>query len=52
MIDSAGALLSAFLLGYVLVKLAPVFGMPPAVLYPLAAIAFFFVAIHLYATWR
>lgn len=40
--DSLGALLSALLLGVVLVKLEPAFGMPPKILYPLSAIAFIF----------
>ncbi len=39
LIDGLGALLSAFLLGVVMVRWEPVFGMPPKVLYPLAAIA-------------
>lgn len=39
LIDSLGALLSAFLLGYVLVKFESTFGMPPKVLYILASIA-------------
>ena len=39
LVDSAGALLSALMLGVVLTTLEPLFGMPPAVLYPLAAIA-------------
>ncbi|MCB9298425.1 MAG: hypothetical protein H6559_35735 [Lewinellaceae bacterium] len=39
LIDGLGALLSAFLLGVVLVQMEHIFGMPPKVLYPLAAIA-------------
>lgn len=39
LIDSLGALLSAFMLGFVLVKLAPMFGMPPKTLYLLSFIA-------------
>ena len=39
LIDGLGALLSAFLLGVILVRWEPVFGMPAKVLYPLAAIA-------------
>lgn len=41
-IDSLGALLSALLLGIVLVRFDDVFGMPVRVLYPLAAIALAF----------
>ncbi len=39
LLDSLGALLSAFMLGVVLVRFEQVFGMPPKVLYPLASIA-------------
>ena len=38
LIDGVGALLSAFLLGVVLVKLERFFGIPPSALYVLAAI--------------
>ncbi|MCO6487363.1 MAG: hypothetical protein J5I98_03045 [Phaeodactylibacter sp.] len=47
LIDGLGALLSAFLLGVVLVWWEPVFGMPPKVLYPLAAIAGVFAVYSL-----
>lgn len=42
LLDGLGALLSAFLLGVVLVRLETVFGMPRQVLYPLSFIAFVF----------
>lgn len=42
LIDGAGALLSAFLLGVVLVKLEHFFGIPPSALYVLASIPVFF----------
>ncbi|MCO6480779.1 MAG: hypothetical protein J5I94_29325 [Phaeodactylibacter sp.] len=47
LIDGLGALLSAFLLGVVLVRWEPVFGMPSKVLYPLAAIACVFAVYSL-----
>ncbi|WP_421875961.1 hypothetical protein [Marinoscillum sp.] len=39
LIDSAGAILSAFMLGVVLVRMEHIFGMPPEVLYTLSAVA-------------
>lgn len=39
LIDSLGAVLTAFLLGVVLVRFEPVFGMPRSVLYVLALVA-------------
>lgn len=39
LVDALGALLSAFLLGVVLVIFEPVFGMPCAILYVLAGVA-------------
>ncbi|TVR77981.1 MAG: hypothetical protein EA412_09780 [Chitinophagaceae bacterium] len=58
LIDSIGALLSAFLLGVVLVKLEPFFGMPRKVLYLLSAIALifavysFFCFLYARKDWR
>ena len=43
LIDGFGALLSAFLLGVVLVKFEEIFGIPTSVLYFLATIPIFFV---------
>ena len=42
-VDGIGALTSAFLLGFVLVKFESVFGVPRAALYILAAIPLFFI---------
>lgn len=42
LIDGLGALLSAFLLGFVLVSLEPIFGIPASALYILAIIPIFF----------
>lgn len=42
LIDGIGALLSAFLLGVVLVRLESIFGIPPSTLYVLAVIPLFF----------
>jgi hypothetical protein len=39
LIDGMGAVLTALLLSQLLARLVPVFGMPSAILYPLAAIA-------------
>ncbi|MFK7972523.1 MAG: hypothetical protein AB8F95_19285 [Bacteroidia bacterium] len=46
-IDGLGALLSAFLLGIVLVKLESIFGIPRSALYVLAVIPCFFAAYDL-----
>ena len=43
LIDGFGAILSAFLLGFVLVKFEEIFGIPTSVLYFLATIPIFFV---------
>ncbi|MCB9038886.1 MAG: hypothetical protein H6557_19915 [Lewinellaceae bacterium] len=51
LIDGLGALLSAFLLGVVLVQWEHIFGMPPRVLYPLAAIAGAFAVYSLSCHW-
>ncbi|MDC8003938.1 hypothetical protein POV27_07730 [Aureisphaera galaxeae] len=48
-IDGAGALLSAFLLGVVLVRFQNIFGIPASTLYILAAIPCFFAVYDLYA---
>lgn len=42
LIDSMGALLSAFMLGVVLVRAEHIFGMPSQVLFPLSAVASLF----------
>ena len=42
LLDSIGAMLSAFMLGVVLVRAEHIFGMPAQVLYPLAAVAAIF----------
>ena len=47
LIDGLGAILSAFLLGYVLVKLERVFGIPSKTLYFLATLPMFFVIYDL-----
>jgi len=47
LIDAGGALLSAFLLGVVLVKLESTFGIPRSALYVLAAIPCFFAVYDL-----
>jgi len=49
LIDGMGALLSAFLLGVVLVQLESVFGIPSTTLYVLAALAVLFAAYDFYA---
>lgn len=48
LIDGVGALISAFLLGVVLVKLEYVFGIPSKSLYFLAVIPIFFAAYDIY----
>lgn len=50
LIDGLGAILSAFLLGFVLVKLESVFGIPSTTLYFLAAIPVFFACYDLYCS--
>jgi hypothetical protein len=58
LIDGCGALVSALLLGVVLVQFESIFGMPAGVLYPLAAIAAVFMVYSLScyarfpANWR
>jgi putative flippase GtrA len=47
-IDGLGAILSAFLLGYVLVKFENIFGIPSKTLYTLAAMPVFFAFYDLY----
>lgn len=49
LIDGFGAILSAFLLGIVLVKLEVLFGIPPSTLYILAAIPLLYVAYDFYS---
>ena len=48
LIDGFGAILSAFLLGIVLVKFEIIFGIPSSVLYPLATIPIFFAIYDFY----
>jgi len=48
LIDGFGAILSAFLLGFVLVKLERVFGIPRTTLYFLALLPCFFAAFDFY----
>ncbi|MCB0589408.1 MAG: hypothetical protein KDD06_29250 [Phaeodactylibacter sp.] len=52
LIDGLGALLSAVLLGVVLVQWEHAFGMPRQALYPLAAIAGLFAVYSLSCYWR
>ena len=52
LIDSLGALLSAFFLGVVLARLEGIFGMPLRVLYPLAIIALVLCAYSAWCYWR
>jgi hypothetical protein len=49
LLDSLGALLSAFLLGVALPSFQPIFGMPHKVLYGLAALACLFA---IYSSWN
>ena len=49
LIDGMGALLSAFLLGVVLVELEETFGIPPAMLYLLALFPCFFAVYDFYS---
>lgn len=51
-IDGSGALLSAFLLGIVLVRWEAVFGIPARVLYLLAAFPLLFAAYDGWCFWR
>ncbi|MCC6410623.1 MAG: hypothetical protein IT270_03125 [Saprospiraceae bacterium] len=51
LIDGLGALLSSFLLGIVLVKLEPVFGMPKNVLAILSLLALLFAVYSLVVYW-
>lgn len=48
LIDAFGALVSAFLLGVVLVKLERIFGIPPTTLYILASLPVFFALYDFY----
>lgn len=48
MADGTGAALSAFLLGIILVRFHPVFGIPPSTLYILAVVPCVFVLYDLY----
>ncbi|WP_299059094.1 hypothetical protein [uncultured Polaribacter sp.] len=48
-IDGVGAILSAFLLGFVLVKLESFFGIPPSALYILAIFPIFFAIFDFYS---
>ena len=48
LIDGFGAILSAFLLGVVLVKFEKIFGIPSSILYILAIIPIFFVVYDVY----
>lgn len=52
LIDGLGALLSAFLLGVILVKYEPIFGVPVKVLYFLSIIAFIFAIYSLTNFWQ
>ncbi|NRB48861.1 MAG: hypothetical protein HRU41_14390 [Saprospiraceae bacterium] len=52
LIDGMGALLSAFLLGVVLVNLEPIFGIPRSTLYVLAVIPCFFAAYDFFCYWK
>ncbi len=49
LIDGLGAMLSAFLLGIVLVELETIFGIPTSVLYWLASFPIFFTLVDFYA---
>ena len=52
LLDGAGAMLSAFLLGIVLVKLERLFGIPKTALYVLAALPCFFAIYDFYCYFR
>lgn len=51
LIDSIGAMISALLLGGILVTFEPFFGMPATILYPLAGVALIF-AIYSQLTYK
>lgn len=48
-LDGIGALLSAFLLGYILVELETIFGIPKSTLYLLAAFPLIFALVDFYS---
>ncbi len=52
LIDSLGALLSIFLLGFVLVQLESFIGMPKSILYKLAIAPCFFAVYSFICYWR
>ncbi len=52
LIDGFGAILSVYFLGFVLVKLEKLFGIPSSVLYSLASIPIFFVIYDFYCYWK
>jgi putative flippase GtrA len=52
LIDGCGAFLSAFFLGFVLIKLEELFGIPSSVLYFLASIPIFYVMYDFYCYWK
>jgi hypothetical protein len=52
LIDGLGALLSVFLLGFILVKFEHIFGMPQKELYFLAAIPFIFAIYDFICYWK
>lgn len=52
LVDSLGALLSAFMLGIILAHFHDLFGMPPKVLYPLSFIAILFALHSFYCYFR
>ncbi|WP_299681731.1 hypothetical protein [uncultured Dokdonia sp.] len=52
LIDGLGAILSAFMLGIVLVKLESMFGIPPSTLYFLAILPVFFALFDFYCYQR
>lgn len=52
LLDSLGALLTAFLLGVVLVQFEPIFGMPAKTLYVLSFIACLFAIYSFFCYWR
>ena len=51
-LDGFGALLSSFLLGIVLVKFEPIFGIPKATLYLLASLPLLFVVYDVYCYYK
>ena len=52
LIDGFGAILSVYFLGFVLVKLEKLFGIPSSVLYFLASIPIFFMIYDFYCYWK